>query len=165
MIGLTAFTPYNSYTYIHNSNNGLTRWSPRFIVCPSFHYTECPADLGSFPTHRSSNYTPIPIIYHRQIPIYSLAPQLKSSFSGFYKALKPLANAFANASGYRQIGLRYDDILIEEREDVQKVSLGIDNIPGGKDLGRAWMLRPIQSGDCPIWSSIRTEDGTGGLMA
>lgn len=42
--------------------------------------------------------------------------------SGFYKALKPLANAYAQAAGFRQVGLRYDDILIEEREDVQKVS-------------------------------------------
>lgn len=36
--------------------------------------------------------------------------------------MKPLANAYAQAAGFRQVGLRYDDILIEEREDVQKVS-------------------------------------------
>lgn len=38
-----------------------------------------------------------------------------------YKSLKPLANAYAHITGYRQHGLRYDDLIIEEREDVQKV--------------------------------------------
>jgi hypothetical protein len=40
---------------------------------------------------------------------------------GLYKSLKPLANAYAQITGYRQHGLRYDDLIIEEREDVQKV--------------------------------------------
>jgi ubiquinol-cytochrome c reductase subunit 7 len=47
---------------------------------------------------------------------------LKKSFGGVYKMLKPVANAYANALGHRQHGLRYDDLIIEEREDVQKVS-------------------------------------------
>jgi len=34
--------------------------------------------------------------------------------------LKPFANAYANAAGYRKMGLRYDDLIMEEREDVQK---------------------------------------------
>lgn len=41
---------------------------------------------------------------------------------GMYKALKPLANAYAQITGHRQHGLRYDDLIIEEREDVTKVS-------------------------------------------
>ena len=46
-----------------------------------------------------------------------------------YKALKPLANYYAKACGYRKVGLRYDDLLIEEREDMQKVSVGcVDGI-------------------------------------
>jgi len=45
--------------------------------------------------------------------------------------LKPLANAFANSAGYRQIGLKYDDILIEEREDVKKVSWRVFEILQG----------------------------------
>lgn len=53
----------------------------------------------------------------------SLAPAIKASFGGLYKSLKPLANAYAQITGYRQHGLRYDDLIIEEREDVQKVSL------------------------------------------
>lgn len=39
-----------------------------------------------------------------------------------YKALRPLANFYANATGHRQLGLRYDDLVMEEREDVQKAS-------------------------------------------
>lgn len=54
--------------------------------------------------------------------MYSLAPLLKSSSAGLYKALRPLANAYARAAGHRQVGLRYDDLIVEEQEDVQKVS-------------------------------------------
>lgn len=72
--------------------------------------------------------------------MYSLAPQIKSSFSGFYKALKPLANAYAQAAGFRQVGLRYDDILIEEREDVQKVSRN-------RGSGPSSSIHAIHSGD------------------
>ncbi|ETS81760.1 Cytochrome b-c1 complex subunit 7 [Pestalotiopsis fici W106-1] len=35
-------------------------------------------------------------------------------------ALKPLANWYANAAGYRQLGLRADDLIVEEDEDVLK---------------------------------------------
>ncbi|CAG8495055.1 4388_t:CDS:2 [Paraglomus brasilianum] len=34
--------------------------------------------------------------------------------------LKPVANSYANLSGYRKLGLRYDDIIMEENETVQK---------------------------------------------
>ncbi|KFH43908.1 Cytochrome b-c1 complex subunit-like protein [Hapsidospora chrysogenum ATCC 11550] len=33
--------------------------------------------------------------------------------------LMPVANWYANAAGYRQLGLRYDDLYEEEREAVQ----------------------------------------------
>ncbi|KAH7325857.1 cytochrome b-c1 complex subunit 7 [Stachybotrys elegans] len=35
------------------------------------------------------------------------------------KALMPLANWYTGAAGYRQLGLRYDDLLEEEREATQ----------------------------------------------
>lgn len=57
------------------------------------------------------------------IPPHSLAPQLKQYTAGLYKALRPLANAYARAVGHRQVGLKYDDLIMEERDDVQKVSL------------------------------------------
>lgn len=37
------------------------------------------------------------------------------------RALTPIANAFANAAGHRRMGLRYDDLLVEENPEMQKV--------------------------------------------
>ncbi|KAM0333360.1 hypothetical protein ACHAQA_002021 [Verticillium albo-atrum] len=34
--------------------------------------------------------------------------------------LRPVANWYSNTSGYRQVGLRYDDLYEEEREEVGK---------------------------------------------
>ncbi|RSH95243.1 Cytochrome b-c1 complex subunit 7 [Saitozyma podzolica] len=50
----------------------------------------------------------------------SLAPQIKAYSGGLYKALKPLANAYANVVGHRKMGLKYDDLITEEREDIQR---------------------------------------------
>jgi len=50
----------------------------------------------------------------------SLANHLKAS-RGLYKALKPLADRYANLAGFRAYGLKYDDVLIEESASVQKV--------------------------------------------
>ncbi|KAG9298249.1 hypothetical protein G9A89_002737 [Geosiphon pyriformis] len=49
----------------------------------------------------------------------SLAKYIKKSpfLTGL---LKPVANWYANAAGYRKYGLRYDDLLIDESETVQK---------------------------------------------
>jgi hypothetical protein len=58
----------------------------------------------------------------------SLAPQLKAYTSGLYKALKPIANAYANITGHRAVGLRYDDLIVEERADVQKASRALDGL-------------------------------------
>jgi ubiquinol-cytochrome c reductase subunit 7 len=66
----------------------------------------------------------------------SLAPQVRAS-RGLYKLLKPVADAYSNLSGYRKVGLKYDDILIEEVPSVQKVrtpalatACGIDLVVG-----------------------------------
>jgi hypothetical protein len=40
--------------------------------------------------------------------------------------LKPVAAAYTHLAGYRQLGLKYDDILIEENPEVQKVSVRAD---------------------------------------
>lgn len=68
----------------------------------------------------------------------SLAPQVTKSPT-LYRWLKPFANWYAQIAGYRQMGLKYDDLreflfitprsrrthltitVLEEREDVQKV--------------------------------------------
>ncbi|CAE6392224.1 unnamed protein product [Rhizoctonia solani] len=52
---------------------------------------------------------------------FTLAPQVKAS-RGLYKFLAPIAQFYARNTGHRQVGLRYDDLLIEERGDVQKVN-------------------------------------------
>ncbi|KAG6887528.1 hypothetical protein C0995_014631 [Termitomyces sp. Mi166 len=49
----------------------------------------------------------------------SLAPYVKSSKT-LTRLLKPIANWYAQASGYRQYGFKYDDLLVEERDDVQR---------------------------------------------
>ena len=38
------------------------------------------------------------------------------------KYMKPISERYAQACGYRQIGLKYDDLIPEETEVVQKVS-------------------------------------------
>uniref|UniRef100_A0A1D1YGT5 Cytochrome b-c1 complex subunit 7 n=1 Tax=Anthurium amnicola TaxID=1678845 RepID=A0A1D1YGT5_9ARAE len=37
-----------------------------------------------------------------------------------YGLLKPVANWYTNASGYRQLGMRYDDIIAEESTTVEE---------------------------------------------
>ncbi|KAI0797769.1 cytochrome bd ubiquinol oxidase subunit [Abortiporus biennis] len=49
----------------------------------------------------------------------SLAPYIRSSKT-LSSYVKPFANWYANLMGYRQMGLKYDDLLVEEREDVQR---------------------------------------------
>lgn len=51
---------------------------------------------------------------------------------GLAKALKPVAAAYTNIAGYRQMGLKYDDLIIEEREDVQKVLVASRSIGPGE---------------------------------
>ncbi|KAI5478157.1 hypothetical protein MNV49_005421 [Pseudohyphozyma bogoriensis] len=49
----------------------------------------------------------------------SFAPLVRAN-KGLFKAIKPVADFYAQLSGYRQHGLKYDDILIEENKVVQK---------------------------------------------
>ncbi|KAI0303400.1 cytochrome b-c1 complex subunit 7 [Multifurca ochricompacta] len=50
---------------------------------------------------------------------YSLASYVRSSRT-LSNWLKPIAIWYADLSGYRKVGLRYDDLLVEERPDVQR---------------------------------------------
>lgn len=54
------------------------------------------------------------------------------------RILKPVANAYANATGHRQMGLRYDDLLIEESDRVQKA---LSRLPEKEAYDRAFRLR------------------------
>ncbi|KAN0141333.1 Cytochrome b-c1 complex subunit 7 [Lactarius tabidus] len=49
----------------------------------------------------------------------SLAPYVRSSRT-LSNLLKPVATWYANLAGYRRVGLVYDDLLVEERPDVQR---------------------------------------------
>ena len=49
----------------------------------------------------------------------SLAPYINSSRS-LQRWVKPIATWYADSMGYRKYGFKYDDLLIEEREDVQR---------------------------------------------
>lgn len=67
----------------------------------------------------------------------SLAKYVQSS-PALMRILKPVANAYANATGHRQMGLRYDDLLIEESDRVQKA---LSRLPEKEAYDRAFRLR------------------------
>lgn len=52
----------------------------------------------------------------------SFAKYIQSSPT-LLKFFKPVANAYAQTAGYRQFGLRYDDLLEEENAQAQKVRI------------------------------------------
>ncbi|KDN48160.1 hypothetical protein RSAG8_03176, partial [Rhizoctonia solani AG-8 WAC10335] len=64
----------------------------------------------------------------------SLAPQVKAS-RGLSKFLAPIAQFYAQTTGHRKMGLRYDDLLIEERADVQRA---ISRLPENESYDRAY---------------------------
>ncbi|KAI1113033.1 cytochrome b-c1 complex subunit 7 [Nemania sp. NC0429] len=71
------------------------------------------------------------------MPYPSLAPfVLKRPW--LYKALKPVANWYTNAAGYRQLGLRADDLLLEENEDVLKA---LQRLPPRELYDRVYRIR------------------------
>ncbi|KZT11499.1 ubiquinol-cytochrome-c reductase complex subunit 6 [Laetiporus sulphureus 93-53] len=49
----------------------------------------------------------------------SLAPVVRRNRS-LYRLIKPFADWYADFSGYRKVGYKYDDLIPEERDDVQK---------------------------------------------
>ncbi|KAF9009356.1 cytochrome b-c1 complex subunit 7 [Cyathus striatus] len=49
----------------------------------------------------------------------SLAPYIKPN-GAVYKWLMPIANWYTNLSGYRKYGFKYDDLIMEENDTVQR---------------------------------------------
>lgn len=49
----------------------------------------------------------------------SLAPTIRKSRT-LYRWIKPVADWYADLAGYRKVGYKYDDLLLEERPDVQR---------------------------------------------
>jgi len=50
---------------------------------------------------------------------FSLAPYVRSSRT-LSRWIKPVATWYANLAGYRSMGFKYDDLLVEENPDVQR---------------------------------------------
>ena len=70
---------------------------------------------------------------------------ISSSITSFVRArpsltnlLRPLASWYANAAGYRQLGLRYDDLLSEESEVGQ---LALKRLSPAQTYERVFRLR------------------------
>jgi len=55
-----------------------------------------------------------------------------------HKVMKPLANWYANAAGYRKLGLRADDLIPEESETVL---LALKRLPPQESYDRVFRLR------------------------
>ncbi|KAF8939027.1 cytochrome b-c1 complex subunit 7 [Dissophora ornata] len=67
----------------------------------------------------------------------TLVNQVKASkfLSG---VLQPVANAFVNAAGYRQLGLRYDDVLREETDVIREA---INRLPDNEGYDRMFRMK------------------------
>ncbi|KAK0522815.1 Cytochrome b-c1 complex subunit 7 [Tilletia horrida] len=67
----------------------------------------------------------------------SLASFVKNS-PALSRFLTPVANAYAQAAGHRQVGLKYDDLIMEENDNVQKA---IGRLSERESYDRAFRLR------------------------
>jgi len=54
------------------------------------------------------------------------------------KIMKPISNWYANAAGYRKLGLRYDDLIPEESETVL---LALKRLSAKESYDRVYRLR------------------------
>lgn len=68
---------------------------------------------------------------------YSFAPAVRRSRT-LYKWIKPLADWYANVAGYRKMGLKYDDLLIEENPEVQKA---LSRLTPREEYDRAYRMK------------------------
>ncbi|KAK8089692.1 hypothetical protein PG997_004653 [Apiospora hydei] len=63
--------------------------------------------------------------------------------------LKPVANWYSNAAGYRQLGLRADDLILEEDEQVLKA---LKRLPPQEAYDRVYRLR--RAVQCSVTAKI-----------
>ncbi|KAK6605102.1 ubiquinol-cytochrome C reductase complex 14kD subunit [Botrytis cinerea] len=84
------------------------------------------------------------------------APSLASWISkkpGLLKMMKPLASWYTNAAGYRQLGLRADDLLPEESEEVL---LALKRLPQKEAYDRVFRLR--RAVQCSVQHQLLPKD-------
>jgi ubiquinol-cytochrome c reductase subunit 7 len=67
----------------------------------------------------------------------SFAPYVKSSRT-LLKWFRPVATWYADAAGYRKYGFKYDDLLVEERPDVQRA---LTRLTPKESYDRAYRLK------------------------
>ncbi|KAF8162974.1 cytochrome b-c1 complex subunit 7 [Crassisporium funariophilum] len=67
----------------------------------------------------------------------SLAPYVQSSRT-LSKWITPIATWYANAAGYRKYGFRYDDLLVEENDTVQRA---LTRLTPSEKYDRAYRLK------------------------
>ncbi|KZV85747.1 hypothetical protein EXIGLDRAFT_725550 [Exidia glandulosa HHB12029] len=67
----------------------------------------------------------------------SLAPWIMKR-PGLLRVLKPVANWYVGAAGWRKLGLRYDDLIADENEVVQKA---LSRLPKDEIYARSYRLR------------------------
>jgi len=89
----------------------------------------------------------------------SLAPLVRKS-RGLSKWIKPIATWYADLSGYRKVGLRYDDLLVEERPDVQRA---ISRLTPREQYDRAYRFKlasqaSVQHKELPKEQWVKPED-------
>lgn len=99
------------------------------------HYATSPWTHSTTP--RLSCIAPFLFLISQALSGLSLAKYVQSS-PALMRMLKPVANAYANATGHRQMGLRYDDLMVEESSRVQKA---ISRLPEKEAYDRAFRLR------------------------
>jgi len=67
----------------------------------------------------------------------SLAPYVKSSRT-LSKWITPLAKWYANAMGYRKYGFKYDDLIVEENDQMQRA---LTRLTRQELYDRAWRMK------------------------
>ncbi|GAB5589720.1 Cytochrome b-c1 complex subunit 7 [Umbelopsis nana] len=70
--------------------------------------------------------------------------------------LKPVSSAYANISGYRQIGLRYDDLIVEENDIAQEALRRLELSNPRAAYDRAYRLRVAQQ--CSLSHSLLPQE-------
>lgn len=60
------------------------------------------------------------------------------SYRSLYRPIKKIADKYAEICGYRQHGLKYDDLIVEENETVQKA---LKRLTPREEYDRAYRLR------------------------
>ncbi|EPT05878.1 cytochrome bd ubiquinol oxidase [Fomitopsis schrenkii] len=78
----------------------------------------------------------------------SLAPAILKN-RGLYRWVKPIANWYADLSGYRKVGYKYDDLIMEERDDVQRA---INRLTPREAYDRQFRLK--QASHCSVLHDV-----------